>query len=954
MKKRNYSTSVSITFNCVIPPEGGALANFTIGDTEIAFNGLVWDRKCAGGSKLTFGDCIASQLDLTLVNRPLTPDEETEQGRTGRYFDVYHLEGAKVIPVITQSWEELRSTGWVQNNSTTRLGVFWVDNVPVMGNTFRLVCYDTFVKLDASLNAEQLTELFPAASVGTLIGSLNEILDGYGCQIAEPPEWTLNPQLKPKNLDNIPILRIDPSQTDFSIRDLIRWILELLGCVGEIRVAGSALRIYPVRYNSADLSYKSVNTSDIISLTVQSLDVDVTAVRMTAGDYTVQTGQTEAIGNDEPYPIEITDNGLWTWSDNETPGAIQTKLITLSGNISDFFFSSSALGAMTYRPMTLDVFNLPDINLGDTVQVANPRTANDVYVTLITGITYTLNGGTRLTSIGQSNVAEGWAAKPLLTVEQKAMMSRVFDYFKNFYRLVTGQELDVVDNKAISAMDDASSAVITAGNAQATANTAQNVANNAITAAGQAETTANAASTAATNAQTAATNAQTAATNYYNALIKLNTDQAGIFGLYATTDANNVHYWHDAQTLAGSKVVYEFSSNGMRWTTTYDQQSPVWEYGVTSNGFAVLQEVAAWNISATKITAGKLQSADGLTYFDLENNQLVINNANSSITLGSGALQTKITPSEAQIGNPLTMRTVDAGGATVASCNAVAIEAWNTNKIKESIGYDTKVEVLWLGKKYGDDSPAIAYQYTPQIGDFTNINSPLVVDGKLQVNDGATLYKRVDIANESGTNGELYVNGISAIAPGSVYNVSGLILGETSHPIRLMSTTYDVQIGNNKLHDWGTGYNTYAKNSTLGSTNITTRWIWRSYKTGAKEAWGHLTIPSWAVTASEYIVSNSHGLFVSSDILNVPMIAKKDVEGGSDTSNWISVIDHVSVEIIAQGTDNSVGGIRGEDHYFRQNGSTVNYSNLYVRLHNTRSATISNLVLSIRVVGGNI
>lgn len=95
-----------------------------------------------------------------------------------------------------------------------------------------------------------------------------------------------------------------------------------------------------------------------------------------------------------------------------------------------------------------------------------------------------------------------------------------------------------------------------------------------------------------------------AATSALNGLI------SNSLGYYTTivTDPDTgamITYIHDASTLAASVVIYVMTESGLAWTKTgWNGGSPVWSYGLTSDGNALLNILVVNGINADWINAG--------------------------------------------------------------------------------------------------------------------------------------------------------------------------------------------------------------------------------------------------------------------------------------------------------------------------------------------------------------
>ena len=94
------------------------------------------------------------------------------------------------------------------------------------------------------------------------------------------------------------------------------------------------------------------------------------------------------------------------------------------------------------------------------------------------------------------------------------------------------------------------------------------------------------------------------------ATLEMNRLLANSLGLYMTgvkqDNGSTKYYFHDGETLETSNIIYTFQANGFAWTKNWNKGEPVWEYGVTKDGNAVLQMLAAYKLTADYIEAGSI------------------------------------------------------------------------------------------------------------------------------------------------------------------------------------------------------------------------------------------------------------------------------------------------------------------------------------------------------------
>jgi len=112
--------------------------------------------------------------------------------------------------------------------------------------------------------------------------------------------------------------------------------------------------------------------------------------------------------------------------------------------------------------------------------------------------------------------------------------------------------------------------------------------------------------------------------SYENALLLFNEKMLRSMGLYKTAvnDPNGgiITYFHNMETLENSDTIYMFGASGFAWTTDgWKDGNPVWHYGFTSTGDAILNTIHAYKLSAELIETGYLRSQNGASEINMEN-----------------------------------------------------------------------------------------------------------------------------------------------------------------------------------------------------------------------------------------------------------------------------------------------------------------------------------------------
>ena len=117
---------------------------------------------------------------------------------------------------------------------------------------------------------------------------------------------------------------------------------------------------------------------------------------------------------------------------------------------------------------------------------------------------------------------------------------------------------------------------------------------------------------------------------YQQRVQALNNLMLNAMGVYKSAvqndDGSITYYTHDKPTLEASSYISCETASGFAYTNSgWNNGAPVWQYGMTADGNIICRVLSAVGIVADWIQAGRIQSADGSCYFDLDNNQLFAN-----------------------------------------------------------------------------------------------------------------------------------------------------------------------------------------------------------------------------------------------------------------------------------------------------------------------------------------
>ena len=128
-------------------------------------------------------------------------------------------------------------------------------------------------------------------------------------------------------------------------------------------------------------------------------------------------------------------------------------------------------------------------------------------------------------------------------------------------------------------------------------------------------------------------------------LMNLNEMIMNSLGLYETTlqpvpGGGWQYYFHDAPRIGDSTIIYTFGANGFAWTDDWNDGNPVWKYGITRDGNAIVNMLSAYKISADIITAGTMRAVNLIFGQDPNTTELRTNDAKTGALFeGTGVMQ---------------------------------------------------------------------------------------------------------------------------------------------------------------------------------------------------------------------------------------------------------------------------------------------------------------------------
>ena len=174
------------------------------------------------------------------------------------------------------------------------------------------------------------------------------------------------------------------------------------------------------------------------------------------------------------------------------------------------------------------------------------------------------------------------------------------------------------------------------------------------------------------------------------AVLALNETIVNSLGLFMSTveegNGSIVYYYHNAATLEDSSVIYTFREGGFAWTDDWNDGNPIWQYGMTKDGNAVLKVLSTYKIQTEYLDAGCVTAEKR----SVEYKQSVIDEISGAETrvtqsfqAADGILSSKISEKAAQADlDDLTGRVSTAESTISVQGNRIALVVDSSNSIK--------------------------------------------------------------------------------------------------------------------------------------------------------------------------------------------------------------------------------------------------------------------------------
>lgn len=330
-------------------------------ESDLASGGFSFNRYSASGDTIEIGSAVAAEVSINIDNSD------------GRFNDI-EFGGARLfIRVGVKDWDDESS-----DPTYIPLGYFTVDNSPRKLKSIKLTALDDMVLFDKPVDDTLLS--FPM-TVSQLVSRICDI-----CNV----RLTTNVSLLPNGTYYILGMNEHPS----TYRQILMWAAEITGTCAFIDWDGGLVLKW----------YDGSVTTELKPSTRFASDIAEQAITITG--ISIEDSVDSVIAGTDDYALLISNNGLIK------PRSKAEVAATLY----------AAIGNTTYLPYTATTLPFPWLYPLDKVSI----TTNDGDVdTIVTSVTFKLNGNMELAATGISETEKGYASLNPLTGREKAIIDQL-------------------------------------------------------------------------------------------------------------------------------------------------------------------------------------------------------------------------------------------------------------------------------------------------------------------------------------------------------------------------------------------------------------------------------------------------------------------------------------------------------------------------------------------------
>ncbi len=555
---KNYRQIVKISVS-------GKNGNFVITESEILQGSLQIDRYCVSGSKIEVGSAIAAELSFDLKN---------DNGK----YDNTVFEGAELyVQIGIKDWTVTGTTPtyWIP------CGHFIIDTPPRHKTIIKVSALDRMMLFDRLVDRSRLS--FPM-TVEDLLSRICSI-----CGVTMVSNLT-------KLVNRTYTIKECPEDASITYRTLLQWVEDLLSRICSIcgvtmvsNLTKLVNRTYTIKEcpEDASITYRTL---------LQWCTALMGACAFMNSDGNLEIKWYEPTGititpseryDSDMYENDISISGVY-FKDNEEGkeyiAGSDSYCLDLSGNeliqgyqqlVVDTLYV--ALKDFAYRPYEASVKPMPYLYPMDKISYVDSKGVT--HSTIVTNVNFVMNQNTKIAGKGETAQNE----MPYLYPMDK--ISYVDSKGVTHSTIVTNVNFVMNQNTKIAGKGE----------------TAQNESydkNNGLT------------KQQAAILEVIRKKVESGITSREQAALEMNRLLANSMGLYRTEvkqdDGSTKYYFHDGQTPETSNIIYTFQANGFAWTKHWNNGNPIWEYGMTKDGNALMNVLAAYKITADYIEVGSI------------------------------------------------------------------------------------------------------------------------------------------------------------------------------------------------------------------------------------------------------------------------------------------------------------------------------------------------------------
>lgn len=333
----------------------------TLTEADIVQGGFVLNRYSTSGNTIEIGSAVAGEVQITLDNSD------------GRFNAVAFAGGRMFIRVGVKDWSDLTA-----NVQYIPLGYFTIDEAPRKLKAINFSALDDMVLFDKVVDPSQLALPMTVADLVT------RICDICNVNLTTNVSALTNGSYQVTEIKNNPL----------TYRQILMWCCEITGTCAMIDWNGQLVMKW---YEGDGVAF--LNTSTRFTSDIAEGIITLTGINISDGETTVLAGSSD-------YALNIDGNGLIASRDM---GPIAQSLY-------------SVLGGFSYLPYTATTVPMPHLYPLDRVWVT---ASNFSARTLVTEVTFKLNGNTELGAVGETEARKGYAALNPMTGRESAIINHL-------------------------------------------------------------------------------------------------------------------------------------------------------------------------------------------------------------------------------------------------------------------------------------------------------------------------------------------------------------------------------------------------------------------------------------------------------------------------------------------------------------------------------------------------